>query len=311
MAVILIHGGCSSREIPEEDQKQWIKGLFEAGNDAFEILREGGSSIDAVEKAVTVMEDNPVYDAGTGSYFNISGKIEMDAMIMDSTGRTGGVIGIKHVRYPISVARKVMEEIPHILLSGEGAVRFARIMGFPEYDPGTEKAKEFLESQLEKAPESIEKLLTRYRGDCGIAEDFSTVGAVAVDDKGILAAATSTGGTPLKLPGRVGDSAIVGAGTYASEHIAASATGMGEGILKLGVTRRVSRLVEDGISMEEACRRVIKECHSAGFVCGVICVGDRGDTAAIHNGSFMPVVLFSNSDTTGRLLFPEIISSDN
>jgi len=310
MAVILIHGGCSSREIPEEDQKQWIKGLFDAGKDAFEILQAGGSSIDAVEKAVNAMEDNPVYDAGTGSYFNISGEIEMDAMIMDSTGRTGGVIGIRNVRYPISVARKVMEEIPHILLAGEGAVRFARIMGFPEYDPGTEKAKEFLESQLEKPPDSIEKLLTHYRGDCGIVENHSTVGAVAVDDKGILAAATSTGGTPLKLPGRVGDSAIVGAGTYASEHIAACATGMGEGILKLGVTRRVSKLVEEGISVEEACRRVIKECHSAGFVCGVICADEQGNTAALHNGSFMPVMLFNDTNTDGKLIFPETIGSE-
>ncbi len=310
MAVILIHGGCSSRGVPDEEQEQWIKGLFEAGDESFEILRKGGSSIDAVERAVKAMEDNLAYDAGTGSYYNISGEIEMDAMIMDSTGRTGGVIGIRNVRYPISVARKVMEEIPHILLSGEGAVRFARIMGVPKYDPGTEKAMKFLESQLEKPPDSIEKLLTHYRGDCGIAENYSTVGAVAVDDKGILAAATSTGGTPLKLPGRVGDSAIVGAGTYASEHIAASATGMGEGILKLGVTRRVSKLVEKGISVEEACRRVIKECHSAGFVCGVICADEQGNTAALHNGSFMPVMLFNDTNTDGKLIFPETIGSE-
>ena len=310
MSVVFVHGGCSSRGISEEEQEHWTRGLFEAGYESFELLRKGGSSIDAVERAVRVMEDNPVYDAGTGSYFNILGEIEMDAMIMDSTGRTGGVIGIKHVRYPISVARKVMEEIPHVLLSGEGATRFARIMGFSEYDPGTEKARKFLDSQLEKAPDSIEKLLTRYRGDCNDAEDYSTVGAVAIDDKGILTAATSTGGTPLKFPGRVGDSAIIGAGTYASEHIAASATGMGEGILKLGVTRRVSQLVEEGISVEKACRRVIEECHSAGFVCGVICVDRHGRTSAFHNGAFMPVVLFSNRDPTGRLIFPEIISSD-
>lgn len=195
MSVILIHGGCSSRDISEEEKEQWKRGLFQAGYESFELLRGGNSSVDAVERAVRVMEDNPVYDAGTGSYFNILGEIEMDAMIMDSTGRTGGVIGIRHVRNPVSVARKVMEEIPHVLLSGEGAIRFARIMGFPEYDPGTEKAQEFLESQLGKAPNSIENLLIRCRGDCGAAEDYSTVGAAAIDEKGILTAATSTGDT--------------------------------------------------------------------------------------------------------------------
>jgi len=196
------------------------------------ILSRGGSALDAVEAAVVVLEDDPRTNAGTGSRMRIDGSIQMDAAIMDSRRRAGAVAAISDVKNPIRVARRVMRT-PHLILAGEWATGLARREGFPAYNPATEKSRERFE-------ESVRKIRTgkapAWRRWLSVSD---TVGAVARDVAGRYAAGSSTGGVALMLPGRVGDSPIVGAGLYAGPAGAVTATGIGEEILRLVLCKTV------------------------------------------------------------------------
>src|SRR5258707_7830863 len=238
---LIAHGGAGNwRPGSEQEAVDGMKAAVEKGR---AILMAGGSALDAVCATVVVLEDNPIFNAGTGAVLNFDGFCELDACVMESRGcRVGAVAALQRVRNPVLVARKVMEETDHVMLAGEGAQRFARVMGFPDYDPVTparladwKEKRRRLDEVLGKHSLKMRRFLKEHPEYAG-----GTVGAAAVDASGVLAAATSTGGVTLKLVGRVGDSPIAGAGNYASRYIAASATGTGGFVMRSLATRPIS-----------------------------------------------------------------------
>lgn len=289
---IAIHAGAGTMS-PEEMDRQAearIRGaLLDAVQAGHHILRLGGSSLDAVEAAVTRLEDSPLFNAGRGAVFNAEGKNEMDASIMDGSNlQAGAVAGVNNIRNPILLARKVMTDSPHVMLMGEGAEIFAREQGIAFEDDAyfyTERRWE----QLQKAKaEGSDK-------SAGMNREYpdrwlSTVGAVALDSHGNLAAATSTGGTTNKSYGRVGDSPIIGAGTYADNRsCAVSATGTGEYFIRATVARDIcSRVQYLGVSVQQAADDVVMgELVRMGGDGGIIAMDNRGNIAMVFNTAGM------------------------
>ena len=291
MTVALIaHGGAGN--IREGGEALAVQGMHEAVRMGREILVAGGSAIDAVCAAVVALEDNPAYNAGTGSCLNYDGFVEMDACLMEGRGaRAGAVAALQRVRNPILVARKVMEETDHVMLAGEGAQRFARAMGFGDHDPVTERRRADWEDKKRRIAEvlgpkslNVRRFLKEHPAYSG-----GTVGAVAVDASGLLAAATSTGGVTLKLVGRVGDTPIPGAGNYASEHVAASATGTGEYVMRSLATRAVSERLARGEGLDAAVGAVLEEMgRDFDADVGIIAVDRHGNPVARHRTRDMP-----------------------
>jgi beta-aspartyl-peptidase (threonine type) len=256
------------------DRSGGVRRACEAG---WAILRAGGSALEAVEAAVRVLEDDPTFNAGTGATLTAAGDVELDASIMDgATLRCGAVAVVKDVRNPITLARAVMEGSHHVLLAGPGASAFAREVGIPAYD-----------NALLVTPRQRARWDAARRGASGT--NTGTVGAVARDTRGHLAAATSTGGMQLKLPGRVGDTAIIGCGTYADDALAAvSCTGHGERIIQLTLARHVADLVGRGAAPRDAAREAVAalghRVHGEG---GVIVLGPHGEAGFAHNTPVM------------------------
>ena len=236
MAQLLVHGGVSG--LPLAD----VPALDHA------LVAAGGTAVEMVETAVKILEDDPALNAGWGAVLDREGKLELDAGIADgSTGRCAGVANVT-VRHPISLARKVMEETPHVLLTGAGAQAFGA--GMETFDSSTPEqherwAKAVKEGDLDPA---------RF----GSPEHVDTVGALSLDDSGALAAGSSTGGVFGKMPGRVGDAPVFGAGIYASRRVAVIGTGVGELFLVTLASQRVALLVEDGAHPQAACEEVIR-----------------------------------------------------
>ncbi|MBI4416562.1 MAG: isoaspartyl peptidase/L-asparaginase [Euryarchaeota archaeon] len=224
-----------------------------SGRAGMQQLRRGGSALDAAIAAVVVLEDDPRTNAGTGSRMRLDGSIQMDAAVMDSRRRVGAVAAISNVKNPILVARKVMDT-PHLLLTGEWATRFARRHGFPFYDPATDRARERWHNTL---TELAKKKLPAWAKAWRTYSGSDTVGAVARDGKGRFVAANSTGGVSYMLPGRVGDSPIVGAGLYAGPMGAVAATGVGEEIVRLVLCKFVYDQIED-LGVRGACDAGLK-----------------------------------------------------
>jgi L-asparaginase / beta-aspartyl-peptidase len=223
---LILHGG--AWDIPDDAVDACKSGCLRALQSGWAILSNGGHALDAIEASITVLEDDPVFDAGYGSHLNLDGQVECDAIIMDAaTLRAGAVAGLHRIKNPIRAARAVLEKCPHMMLISDGAERFAHAQGIPLCDPET------LISPAER------EAWQRCRNNSHASEhhrghEQGTVGAVALDDQGRLFAATSTGGTCCKLPGRVGDSPLIGSGCYAdSETGAVSSTGYGEAIMKV------------------------------------------------------------------------------
>lgn len=240
---ILVHGGAGSWA--KTDRDAVLAGMRSACQRGRAVLEAGGGALDAAVAAVVVLEDDPAFNAGTGSVLNRDGDVEMDASVM--TGQdlaAGGVACLRRVRNPVRVARQVMEHTPHVLLAGAGALSFARAQGHADHDPVTEDARAAL-ARFAAA--------TRSGMEAGGDARGGTVGAVALDAAGRLAAATSTGGRNGKLPGRVGDSPIPGAGNYATVWAAVSATGHGELMMRHLAARQVCDLVAAGLSAQGAC----------------------------------------------------------
>ncbi|MDF2696012.1 MAG: L-asparaginase [Labilithrix sp.] len=226
---ILVHGGAG--DVPPERIPLHIAGCERAAAAGAAVLAAGGTALDAVEAAVRVLEDDPAFNAGTGACLNEDGAIELDASIMDGTTlRAGGVCALPPFKNPIAIARRVMEQSRHVLLAGEGAVRFATGQGFEKADPAS------MITDLARAKLDAAKAKHATEGWAG-----GTVGAVARDPSGRLASATSTGGMVNKLAGRVGDSPIVGAGTYADDTTGAcSTTGYGEAMMRVCLAKTAS-----------------------------------------------------------------------
>jgi beta-aspartyl-peptidase (threonine type) len=292
---LIAHGGAGN--IRPGGEKRAVDGADAAVRVGREILLAGGSALDAVCATVVALEDNPAYNAGTGSCLNYDGFVEMDACVMESReARAGAVAALQRVKNPILVARKVMEETDHVMLAGEGAQRFARAMGFGDHDPVTAQRREDWEDKKRRIAEvlgpkslNVRRFLREHPAYSG-----GTVGAAAVDASGMLAAATSTGGVTLKLVGRVGDTPIPGAGNYASEYVAASATGTGEYVMRHLATRALSERVDRGETLDGAMRAVLGAMGQAFDAdVGIIAVDRDGNVVAQHRTRDMPHAWFS------------------
>jgi len=283
---ILVHGGAGtilpSAMTPglEKDYKEGLKKALEAG---YSILATGGSSLLAVEAAVKTMEDNPLFNAGKGSVFTNEKKHELDASIMDGkTLKAGAVAGVTNIKNPINLAMKVLRESNYILLTGEGAEQFGAQHGVKQVE-SSYYYTDFRYEQLMQIIDSDRSQLDHNIALPTTGEDnkkFGTVGAVALDKYGNLAAATSTGGLTNKRYGRVGDSPIIGAGTYANnETCAISATGQGETFIRNVVAYDISCLMAyKGLSLQAACETVIKKIDIQDPECGgVIAVDLKGN----------------------------------
>lgn len=266
---LVVHGGAGTIE-PEEMtpglEEQYRAAMTEAMEAGHAVLANGGSSLDAVVAAVTILEDSPLFNAGRGAVFTAAGTNALDASIMDgATLRAGAVAGVTTVKNPIVLARLVMEESPHVLLSGAGAEEFARLQGVtmvdPEYFHTERRWRQLQEAQAdEAAQDGSETTDSAAAGDPGGARSFGTVGVIALDRAGSLAAGTSTGGTTNKRWGRVGDSPIVGAGTYAGPGCGVSGTGTGEYFIRNVVAYDIcARVRYQGVSLAEAAHAVVME----------------------------------------------------
>ncbi len=277
MISIAIHGGAgviSRSSMSAENERAYHADLGRALDAGYEVLDKGGSSLDAVVAAVKLLEDSPLFNAGKGAVFSHAGINELDAAIMDgATQKAGAVAGVRHVRNPIELARLVMERTSHVLLAGEGAEEFALEQGMPLV-PGSYFFTERRWQQLEDAQ--------RAERTASVDEDigyFGTVGAVARDRNGNLAAATSTGGMTNKRWGRIGDSPIIGAGTYADNSTCAvSATGSGEYFIRAVVAHEIcARVRLSGASAADAARDVVHgKLQEIGGDGGVIVVDASG-----------------------------------
>lgn len=291
MVAIVVHGGA----INPLDEK-FNKGVSEAVETGIDLLLRGGSAVEAATEAIRVMEDNPIFNAGTGSWLNLKGEVEMDAIIVDgSTGRTGAVAAIKRVKNPILVARKVMEETDHILLVAEGASEFARYFGFKDYDPVTEERRRAWEELMQKLLKGEQTSLLAYWSKISkFAKLGDTVGAVALDKDGRIAAGTSSGGFPMKLPGRVGDVPIINASTYTSRRVGVSLTGHGEIIMQHTVAKSIGQLVEKGLepqkAMTEAFTNVLKSVPgpASNVLLGGVSLDSEGRIGCVRNTELMP-----------------------
>lgn len=295
MSIALIaHGGAGKwRPGSDDDAVEGLRVAVEAGR---AILAGGGHALDAVCATVVALEDNPIYNAGTGAVLNFDGYCELDASVMESReARVGAVCGLQRVRNPILVARKVMEETDHVMLTGDGAQRFARVMGFPDHDPITPERRSDWFDKRNRIDEILGARALRMRRFLKEHPEYAggTVGAAAVDCHGVLAAATSTGGVTLKLAGRVGDSPFPGAGNYACARIAASATGTGEFVLRALATRSIAERVEQGMRLEEAMAAVLQRLgDDFDADVGFIAVDDQGVPVAMHRTRDMPHACF-------------------
>lgn len=260
---IAIHGGAGTilrTSMTPQKEKEYIRGMEEALLAGEQILARGGTSLDAVEAAVRKLEDCPLFNAGRGSVFTHDGKNEMDACIMEGKElKAGAVAGVQHIKNPISLARAVMEKSEHVFLVGDGAVQFAVQMNM-EFEKDDYFFVQQRYNQLQLAKNSNQTILDHTAESSTHPEKkMGTVGAVALDVHGNLAAATSTGGMTNKRWGRVGDSPIVGAGTYANNKTCAvSCTGHGEFFLRAIVAYDISCLMEyKGLTLKEACHQVV------------------------------------------------------
>jgi beta-aspartyl-peptidase (threonine type) len=292
---LAIHGGAGTlprAEMSGEAEQKYRAGLQEAIDGGFAVLQAGGTSLDAVTQAVVRLEDNPLFNAGRGAVFTADGRNELDAAIMDGSNlQAGAVCGVTRIRNPILLARSIMEQSDNVMLAGAGAEEFAFSRGFS-----------FVPQSYFYTPERWKQLERIRSGDTGLSaltiSHVGTVGAVALDSHGRLAAATSTGGMTGKRYQRVGDSPIIGAGTYADDRsCAVSATGHGEIFIRAAVAHDIcSRMRFGGRSLAEAVREVVLDelpaLHGEG---GVVAIDARGEIAMEFNSEGM----FRASRTAG------------
>src|SRR5438132_1430433 len=291
---IVIHGGAGTIEranMTPEKERDYRAGLERALRAGYDILKRGGSSLDATEAAVRVLEDDPHFNAGKGSVFTSAGTNEMDAAIMDGkTLAAGAVAALKHVKNPISLARLVMEKSGHVMMDGEGAEAFAKENGIELVDQ-----KYFFTQERWDALQKIkaaEKNRANGAGTSFLITDqdrHGTVGAVALDKDDNLAAATSTGGTTNKLPGRIGDTPVIGAGTYANNKTCAvSCTGDGEYFIRAAAAHEVSALMKyRGMTLQDAAQTALDSVKQLAGTGGLIAIDRNGDIALPFNTNGM------------------------
>lgn len=265
---IIVHGGAG--EIDPKSLPDRFAGCRKAAEAGYAVLKRGGNAVDATLAAVVVLEDDPLFNAGTGSTLNSHGKVETDAAIMDgATLRAGAVAAVSGVRNPITLAHAVMQHTPHVLLTGEGALQVAREHDIALCDP---------EALIVAAQREHWK------------RKYGTVGAVALDSDGRLAAATSTGGMFDKLPGRIGDTPLIGCGTYADDRAAVSCTGVGEDIIRTTLARTAAYLLEEAGDAAGAADLAIRFfVDHTDSEAGLILIDRKGRMGFARSTAHMPV----------------------
>ncbi len=294
---IVIHGGAGTilkKNMTPEKEAAYKKKLEEAIRVGHTILKNGGTSLEAVEKTINVLEDSPLFNAGKGAVFTSEGTNELDASIMDgSTLNAGAVAGVKTVKNPINLAREVMNNSPHVMLSGAGAGLFAKERGLEIVDPAyffTEERMKSLEKVKEKLKTKEANKTTAFYDPVINDSKFGTVGCAALDKHGNLSAGTSTGGMTNKKWNRIGDSPIIGAGTYANNATCAvSSTGWGEYFIRGMVAHDISAMIEyKGVSLQEAAKEVIQEkLTNLGGTGGIVAIDNKGNVAMEFNTAGM------------------------
>lgn len=293
---IAIHGGAGTilrYEMTPEKEKAYLDGLRDSLHAGYAVLRDGGLALDAAQAAVLSMEENPLFNAGKGAVFTHEGTHEQDACIMDgATKNVGAIAAVRRIRNPILLARLVMDKSQHVLLCGEGAEKFAQANGMSLVDDPKYFWTEHRWNQLQKALEK-EKRETKEHTRLDHSDDqdkIGTVGAVAVDQQGNLAAATSTGGMTNKRHGRIGDTPIIGAGTYADNNTCAvSATGVGEFIMRGVLAYDIAALMGyKGMSLTDAANLVVMEkLTTLGGSGGAVAIDRQGHIAMPFNSEGM------------------------
>lgn len=298
----IIHGGAGvikKGSLSPEKEKEYKDKLEEAVLAGYKALQAGKSSLDAVEIAIKILEDSPLFNAGKGAVFTNDGRNELDASIMNGkTLAAGSAAGLRHVKNPITLARAIMEKSPHVMMIGEGAEKFAREQKLDIVDEKYfwtqerwDALQKILKEEKEKQPQSEPKKvgeLTNDERDLP-TNRFGTVGAVALDKDGNIAAGTSTGGMSNKRYGRVGDAPIIGAGTYANNNsCGVSATGWGEYFIRVGVARDIAALMEyQALTVQTASDRVMQKVQKLGGDGGVIAMDKFGNMAISFNSEGM------------------------
>jgi len=291
---LAIHGGAGTilrEEMTPELEKTYLAGLQDALDAGYKLLQDGGSAVDAVKLAVTILENNSLFNAGRGSVFTKTGSHEMDAAIMDGKDLSAGAVaGVKNIRNPVELAEKVMRNSNHVFLSGTGANDFALQQGIAT-EPDEYFFSQFRHDQWQQMKETDDYALDHSTQDSVLKEKkFGTVGAVACDKDGNIAAATSTGGMTNKNFGRIGDTPVIGAGTYANNKTCAiSCTGHGEPFIKAVAAYDVSCLVEyKGLSLQDAMDEVVnKKLVAIEGEGGMIGVDAAGNVAMLFNSAGM------------------------
>ena len=289
--VMVVHGGAGTWQ-PERSQPG-ILGVKKAATIGFEVLKKDGKALDAVMEAVSSMEDDGAFNAGYGSSLNIDKQIEMEASIMDGKTLQAGATGLlRDIKNPVRLARIVMEDSDHVFVVGEGAEKLAKLHKLPRRDPMTDLRLRYYEAQKKALLEGRYELPKLAELVKQHPELFSleTVGAVALDKNGNVAAATSTGGFPLKLPGRIGDSPLIGCGTYADNLVGAcSATGVGEIAIRLVLAKTVCTYMENGKSADKAVELAVELVNRripTGYnAMGLVALDTQGRIGVAHNSA--------------------------
>jgi len=289
MFSIIVHGGVGA--VPSDKEQAIVSGVREAAAAGSGVLAGGGSSLDAVETAIMVLEDNPEFNSGTGSVLTFGGEVEMDAAVAyGPTLGFGAVAGIRNIQHPISLARMVMEKTDHVLLQGDGAQEFARMMGIPSHNPVTEERRTQWRAYREKFLRGDTADWPKLRALMKEHPEFmhGTVGAVAVDEQGNVTAGTSTGGVFLKLLGRVGDTPLPGAGTYATKFGGASSTGLGESMMRTLITKTACDFMRMGLDAQGAASGAVNMLTNIlGTEAGIIVVDNQGGIGFAQNAPQM------------------------
>jgi len=288
--VLIVHGGAWA--MPDDMVDAHIRGVNNALAAGWRVLERGGSAVEAVEEAVVIMEDDETFDAGRGSFLNRDGKVQLDALIMDgATLRAGGVGCVERLRNPVRAARKILSDSPHVYFVGQGAEQFAAEHGMPLCDNKDLIIPREVERLREYQAEAARRLSSQDGNDLfapdsdDVTISHDTVGAVALDRNGNIAAATSTGGTLNKAPGRLGDSSLIGCGCYANnESAAVSTTGWGEPIMKLVLAKWTADRIASGNlpewSAQEAMNYLKQRLNGHG---GIIVLNPQGHIGIAHN----------------------------
>ncbi len=331
LPALVAHGGAGNAG-PGKERPERRRAMMAAIRLGAKILCANGSALEAAVATVAALEDHPLFNAGYGSLLNSEGNVEMDASVMyaepvfsDSTGRgkrserahshtadynvsAGAVAAVSRVRNPITLARAVMEHSPHILMAGPGAENFARKVGIRLVRPEemvTERARERWRAREQPA------VMLDAEAAARAAMGHGTVGAVAVDVHGAIAAATSTGGVPGKLFGRVGDSALIGAGTFAHAFGAASATGQGEAIILTALCREAVLALADATPQAVAREAILEMIDATGAEAGLILIDRRGRIGYAHNAASMQVARYDPASGVQHLWLEPIATARN